>query len=320
MIFYPDTIAMSTPEEGYVSSSLEIEFDEASETFGLESRKFSGMFNSGLVDATTTDHLARLVDGQIGSDTEVVNRKILVTSASKTFLTSDGETFRTNDNTDIGFLFNLSEEKTIDFFAAYINSISGSGSIKLFGANSAFKLVDSDGKYFYTSDGDLFLTGDDPDSFFVEISSLSVSSTGWNVLDLTTAGYSDGVSYKHFLLQFVGTFTVGLGEAILGQKTKPSINPAMGREYGKEDNVFIKEAYDGSEFSYKVGNSAITRRFFWDSVSDTDKTAFERLRDNSHHKKFLFYDGSSYYYVGLADMQITEVANGMSSVNMSFAE
>ena len=116
MIFYPDTVAMSTPEEGYVSSSLEIEFDEASETFGLESRKFSGMFNSGLVDATTTDHLARLVDGQIGSDTEVVNRKILVTSASKTLLTSDGETFRTNDNTDIGFLLNLSEEKTNDFF------------------------------------------------------------------------------------------------------------------------------------------------------------------------------------------------------------
>ena len=214
----------------------------------------------------------------------------------------------------------LSEEKIIDFLALYINSISGSATVKLFGANSNFILLDSDCKYFYTSYNELFITGDLPNTFFTEIASYSVSSTGWNILDLVSAGYSNGIGYKHFLVQFTGTFTIGLGEVLRGQKTEPTFNPTMGREYGKEDNVFIKEAYDGTEFSFKSGDSNITRKFNWDAVSDTDKTSFERLRNESHHKKFVYYDGTNYHFVKLADMEIGEVAYGMNNVSMSFAE
>ena len=320
MIFYPDTVNLTTPEEGIVSSSLEIEFDEASAVVNLEARKFSGMFDSGLVSGFASEHPSRVVDGQVGSDTDIVNRKLFLTSASKRFLTSTDELFRTADSTEIGLQFNLSEEKIIDFLALYINSISGSATVKLFGANSNFILLDSDGKYFYTSDNELFITGDLPNTFFTEIASYSVSSTGWNILDLVSAGYSNGIGYKHFLVQFTGTFTIGLGEVLMGQRTEPTFNPTMGREYGKEDNVFIKEAYDGTEFSFKSGDSNITRKFNWDAVSDTDKTSFERLRNESHHKKFVYYDGTNYHFVKLADMEIGEVAYGMNNVSMSFAE
>ncbi|MBT7338361.1 MAG: hypothetical protein HN802_01515 [Candidatus Jacksonbacteria bacterium] len=343
MIFYPDTIALTTPDQGVISASLEIEFDEASDIFSLESRKFSGMYDTTLTDGFASEHPARIVDGQIGSDTELVNGKALYTSGSELFYTSSAEIFRTADTSDVGFMFNLDEEKTTDFIALYINSITGTADVTLYGANSNFILKDSDSKFFYTSGGNLFLTGDDPDAFFSEISSFQISAAGWSVLDygsetlytsaskqfipsgasrmivLGVGGFTSGVSYKHYLVQFSGSFTIGLGEILLGQKTEPSFNPAMGREYGKEDNVHLKESYDGTEFMFKSGDSAITRKFNWDAVGAADKTAFERLRDKSHHKKFVYYD-DDYYFVNLKDMQINEVANGLNSVDMTFAE
>ena len=314
MIFYADTVGLTTPDEGIISSSVEINFGAHNTVFSLETRKFGNIFDSTLVDGFASTDTARLTDGQIGSSTELVNGKAFFTSGSKLFHTKDAEVLRTADTSDIGFVFNLSEEKTADFIAFYVNSITGSSNVKLFGANSQFILTTSASKNFITTDGDIFITADEPNDFFGEISSFTINSTGWKIFDFTES------SFRHFLVQFSGSFAINLGEVLLGQKVQPSVNPAMDRVFGTNDNILLKESYDGTEYAIKRGNSDITRSFLWDAVQSSDKTKFERLRDKSHHKKFVYYDDTNYYFVLLDKMDINEVASGLSSVNLTFNE
>ena len=314
MIFYADTVGLTTPDEGIISSSVEINFGAHNTVFSLETRKFGNIFDSTLVDGFASTDTARLTDGQIGSSTQLVNGKAFFTSGSKLFHTKDAEVLRTADTSDIGFVFNLSEEKTADFIAFYVNSITGSSNVKLFGANSQFILTTSASKNFITTDGDIFITADEPNDFFGEISSFTINSTGWKIFDFTES------SFRHFLVQFSGSFTINLGEVLLGQKVQPSVNPAMDRVFGTNDNILLKESYDGTEYAVKRGNSDITRSFLWDAVQSSDKTKFERLRDKSHHKKFVYYDDTNYYFVLLDKMDINEVASGLSSVNLTFNE
>ena len=314
MIFYADTVGLTTPDEGIISSSVEINFGAHNTVFSLETRKFGNIFDSTLVDGFASTDTARLTDGQIGSSTELVNGKAFFTSGSKLFHTKDAEVLRTADTSDIGFVFNLSEEKTADFIAFYVNSITGSSNVKLFGANSPIILTTSASKNFITTDGDIFITADESNDFFGEISSFTINSTGWKIFDFTES------SFRHFLVQFSGSFTINLGEVLLGQKVQPSVNPAMDRVFGTNDNILLKESYDGTEYAIKRGNSDITRSFLWDAVQSSDKTKFERLRDKSHHKKFVYYDDTNYYFVLLDKMDINEVASGLSSVNLTFNE
>ena len=144
--------------------------------------------------------------------------------------------------------------------------------------------------------------------------SFTINSSGWKIFDFTDS------SFRHFLVQFSGSFTINLGEVLLGQKVQPSVNPAMDRVFGTNDNILLKESYDGTEYAVKRGNSDITRSFLWDAVQSSDKTKFERLRDKSHHKKFVYYDDTNYYFVLLDKMDIDEVASGLSSVNLTFNE
>ena len=314
MIFYADTVGLTTPDEGIISAVVEIDFGAHNTVFSLETRKFGNIFDSTLVDGFASTDTARIADGQIGSSTELVNGKAFYTSDSELFHTKDAEVLRTADTADIGFLFNLTEEKSADFIAFYVNSITGSSDVKLYGANSQFILTTSASKNFITSDGDIFITADEPNDFFGEISSFTINSTGWKIFNFSE------VSFRHFLVQFSGSFTINLGEILIGQKVQPSVNPAMNRTFGTNDNILLKESYDGTEYALKRGNSAISRNFLWDAIQTSDKTSFERLRDKSHHKKFVYYDDTNYYFVLLDKMDINEVASGLSSVNLTFDE
>ena len=335
MILYADTVGLTTPDEGIITASVGVTHANHDVKPVDETRKHSGIYDSTLSDGWATEHPSRLSDGQIGSSTELVNGKAFTTSGGEVFYTSDVEVYHTADTTDVGFMFNLTEEKLTDFIGLYVNSISGSATVTLYGANSQFVLLDSAGKTFLTSDGDTFITGDDPDDFFGEITSFDLTETGWTVFEygdevfytsdsevyspsdaaklivLGAGGFTNGVSYKHYLVQFSGSFTISLGEVLLGQKLEP-INPMMNRVYGQDWNLVHREAIDGTEFVHKFGAGDIVRNYSWDMI--TDKTGFERIRDQ--HKKFILNENSTNYFLNLDDLAINEVASGVYSVNV----
>ena len=339
MIFYADTVGLTTPDEGIINASAGITHSNHNVKCKDETRKHSGIFDSTLSDGWATEHPSRLADGQIGSSTELVNGDVYTTSAGEIFYTSDAKVYHTADTSDVGFMFNLTEEKLTDFLGLYVNSISGSATVTLYGANSQFVLLDSAGKTFLTSDGDSFITGDDPDDFFGEITSFALTETGWTIFDygdevyytsdgevyspsdaaklivLGAGGFTNGVSYKHYLVQFSGSFTISLGEVLLGQKLEP-INPTMNRVYGQDWNLVHREAIDGTEFVHKFGDGDVVRNYTWDMI--TDKSGFERIRDNN--KKFVLNENSTNYFVNLDNSAINEVASGVYSVNMDMSD
>ena len=129
MILYADTVGLTNPDEGIITASVGVTHANHDVKPVDETRKHSGIYDSTLSDGWATEHPSRLSDGQIGSSTELVNGKAFTTSGGEVFYTSDVEVYHTADTTDVGFMFNLTEEKLTDFIGLYVDAISGSATV-----------------------------------------------------------------------------------------------------------------------------------------------------------------------------------------------
>lgn len=258
------------------------------DTVGMPVPSEGSVAGSAFTSGDSTYDPRRLVDGQIGSSTSFNAGSVLITSNGNTFITSAGKIFETADtSSDAAVRFTFSSAATIDFVAFYVTQVTGTPTATIYASNT---------------------------STYSSIDSFSFTSTGWQIREMSEA------SYTNYVIQFSGSFTLDISEMIIGQKFEPTNNPEMTRVYGTDDNIVVYEGYDGTEYALKRGNSAITRVFNWSAVGTSDLTNFERIRDNSHHKKFIYNDDSINYHVYLDQIAITEVANGLSSVNMGFSE
>lgn len=140
---------------------------------------------------------------------------------------------------------------------------------------------------------------------------------GWNELSFSaTSG-----QYK-FIHSTTGTID-DITEVIIGEKlslTNIELTGSEGINYGND----IMVSHNGYEYS----NQRHGEQRFWNFdlklVSSTYKTSLETMRDaiDGAHYKFLYYDGSSYYYVRMSDdsLRFKEIANGVYDTSINLTE
>ena len=92
----------------------------------------------------------------------------------------------------------------------------------------------------------------------------------------------------------------------------------LGEEFGTD----VITSYGGNEYSNKRHNPKTTWSWNWSNISSSMKTSLENVRDSvQDHKKFLYYDETSYHYVRMGKpLEFTEVAYQRYSTNIKLRE
>ena len=236
----------------------------------------------GLAEATVTDGIYVALDSS--------------------FATYDGLTneFRANDSSITGVVESFALNDTIRFD---LGSSKTAGVIALYFADS-----DSDDMKLYAHD-----TSTDMGTEVVNMPSFS---TGWNVFT-----FSDTSARYWFLRCSVG-FIGQLTEVIIGTKYDFDVEPDIGNTLGEEYGTDIMTSYGGQEYANKRHEPKTTWDWNWSFVNSTMKTSLESLNSSvQDHKKFVYYDGTSYNYVRMTKpMAFNEVAYNVFSTSISLKE
>jgi hypothetical protein len=153
-------------------------------------------------------------------------------------------------------------------------------------------------------------------------SSMTTINAGWTVNTGVTVSSASPATRYYYLKQSAGANNT-LTEVILGTKvslTNIELTGSEGINYGND----IMVSHNGYEYS----NQRHGEQRFWNFdlklVSSTYKTSLETMRDaiDGAHYKFLYYDGSSYYYVRMSDdsLRFKEVAYGVYDTSIKLTE
>jgi|7_EtaG_2_1085326.scaffolds.fasta_scaffold45121_2 hypothetical protein len=140
---------------------------------------------------------------------------------------------------------------------------------------------------------------------------------GWNELS-----FSDASGQYKFIQSTTGTID-DITEVIIGKKlslTNIELTGSEGMNYGNSNAI----TYEGNKFS----NQRHYGQRFWNFdlklVSSTYKTSLETMREaiDGARYKFLYYDGSAYYYVRMSDdsLRFKEVAYGVYDTSIRLTE
>ena len=140
---------------------------------------------------------------------------------------------------------------------------------------------------------------------------------GWNELS-----FSDASGRYKFIQSTTGTID-DITEVIIGEKlslTNIELTGSEGINYSNDRIV----SYDGYEYS----NQRHSGKRFWNFdlklISSTYKTSLETMREavDGARYKFLYYDGSAYYYVRMSDdsLRFKEVAYGVYDTSIKLTE
>ena len=153
-------------------------------------------------------------------------------------------------------------------------------------------------------------------------SSMTTINAGWTVNTGVTVSSASPATRYYYLKQSAGANNT-LTEVILGTKlslTNIELTGSEGINYGND----IMVSHNGYEYS----NQRHGEQRFWNFdlklVSSTYKTSLETMRDaiDGAHYKFLYYDGSAYYYVRMSDssLRFKEIANGVYDTSIKLTE
>ena len=141
-------------------------------------------------------------------------------------------------------------------------------------------------------------------------------SEGWNINTFS----SD--SKQYWYIRGITSVT-GLAEVIIGTTITFSLSPDFGIHKGAVYGVENNAAFGGAEYSTKKHDERLTWEFGWSNISQTFMDTLSAMRTNvGIEKKFLYYDGTSYYWVKLlqGSLEETEVSDGRFSTNCSLAQ
>ena len=140
---------------------------------------------------------------------------------------------------------------------------------------------------------------------------------GWNELS-----FSDASGRYKFIHATTGTID-DITEVMIGKKlslTNVELSSTEGINYGNDMLV----SHGGEEYS----NQRYGEKRFWNFnlryCSSSYKTSLQTMRDavNGAHYKFLYYNGSAYYYVKMSDdsLRFKEVAYGVYDTSIKLTE
>ena len=140
---------------------------------------------------------------------------------------------------------------------------------------------------------------------------------GWNELS-----FSDASGQYKFIQSTTGTID-DITEVIIGKKlllTNVDLSITEGKIHGNK----VTTSQGGQTYSKKRHNGKRFWYFDLKLVDSSYKTSLETMRNSLYgsHKKFLYYDDSSYYYVRMSDdsLRFTEVAVGVYDTQIKLTE
>ena len=153
-------------------------------------------------------------------------------------------------------------------------------------------------------------------------SSMTTINEGWTVNTGVTVSSASPATRYYYMRQSVAANNT-LTEVILGTKVSLTNVNLAGKytiTHGNQDNF----TYEGYRFVNQSHGEKRTWSFRLNFVSSTYKTSLETMRDTVEgaHYKFLYYDGSSYYYVRMSDdsLRFKEVAYGVYDTSIKLTE
>jgi len=141
------------------------------------------------------------------------------------------------------------------------------------------------------------------------------SDGGWNVFTVSGSG-------RYWFLTCPDDTFLNMTEVIIGTKYDFDVNFDLNNKLGEEFGTDVITSYGGNEYACKRHNPKTTWDWKWSNISSSMKTSLEGVRDSvQDHKKFIYYDETSYHYVRMVSpMDFTEVAYQRYSTNIKLRE
>ena len=153
-------------------------------------------------------------------------------------------------------------------------------------------------------------------------SSMTTINDGWTVKTGVTVSSSSPATRYYYMKQSAGANNT-LTEVILGTKlslTNINLTGAETLKHGNKSHF----TYEGYKFTNQSHGEKRTWAFKLTHINSTYKTSLETMKTalNGSHYKFLYYDGSDYYYVRMSSesLQFKEIANGIYDTNLNLIE
>ena len=317
MILYTDTIGLNAPTEGFINSSVTVDFGDNTTVFSLETRKFGSIATSAFQSDYTTKTPSVLYDYRNTLQTDFTSLKTFETSANETFYTSNNKLFKTADaDTDIGLRYEFSSTSTFDFIAFHAPSVNTAATVKVFGTDKNTILLTSASQNFITSDGNVFLTADNPNDNLGLIKEASISSAGWTIIDFS----SSPVTTDIILLQLSGSFDIELSEIFMGERYELPRNFEVGLKTGARPRTSVLESYSGYEYANKDNDDEEFYQYQFSLATETVKDSIKDIIDKGKDQRILIEDGNEYRYAFSSDNPFvaTEVASGLYDIQLNF--
>ena len=176
--------------------------------------------------------------------------------------------------------------------------------------------------YFSSSEADnLTLYGSANSNLASPSTTNAMTSTfpaGWTVATFTED------TKQYWSLRSTSGVIANLTEFFIGTEytfdQEPSVGSVTGKEYGNE----LHKTIGGREFSFKHHDSKSTWDFKFDFLDSGAKGKLVSLRDGvvGGHKKFLYYDGTSYSYVRMNEgsLNFTEVLPSVFNTSVKLVQ
>lgn len=317
MILYTDTIGLNAPTEGFINSSVSVDFGDNTSLFSLEVRKFGSIATSSFQSDYTTKTPSVLYDYRNTLQTDFTSLKTFETSANETFYTSNNKLFKTADaGTDIGLRYEFTDTSTFDFIAFHAPTVNTAATVKVFATDKNVIFLTSASKTFLTSNGNVFLTADNPNDSLGLVKESTISSSGWTIIDFS----SSPVTTDIVLLQLSGSFDVELSEIFMGERYELPRNFEVGLKTGAKPRTSVLESYSGFEYANKENDDEEFYQYQFSLATETVKDSIRDIIDKGKDQRILIEDDSEYRYAFSSNNPFvaTEVASGLYDIELNF--
>lgn len=141
-------------------------------------------------------------------------------------------------------------------------------------------------------------------------------SGGWNV----DTSFSSSAQY--WFLHFDGA--IAFAEVVLGQIYTFDLNFDLDNKIELIPAVDVLESYGGAEYATQRHTGKRKWSWTWKNISASMRTSLEAVRSavGLNYKKFLYYDGTSYFWVRFTpdSLKFTEVASNRYSTSVGLIE
>ena len=181
--------------------------------------------------------------------------------------------------------------------------------------------VNSDALAVYFSGDDGVVAGGDEMTIYTgtAIDDLSSSGnfasthSGWVVKT-----YTEVTSKTKFCVEFNEAVT-NCAEILIGKKLAFEVEPDMNVQSSKDYGTIVQRSIGGVEYSINTHDGIDQITLSFQNISSTFKDNLNTMMDaiKGSNKKFLYYDGSSYFWMRMAkNLVFNEVANNRFSTQI----